>query len=531
MRGKKFLFALGLLLAGIVGLMVTGREAGEAVLAYAPLPKPNASSTIFLPFVSQTYTTTPAPLWRFGIDKLRRALTEYDTQDVAHLRLGWYVDFGISGAPVSALGIKEYMPTVRVKQLKDLGNGTPVSCCITCTTYLNSYTISPATSTIQSTAIARPGMTWIIGNEMDRIDWGNTNSANGLLWCASQDEMLPEMYATVYHDIRELILAADPTAKFAIGALVQASPLRIQYLDRMWHAYQTQYATTMPIDVWNIHVYVFNETPCSVDPANCWGADVPTGFAGAPGYLQYKIRDHKDFTLAWQMIVNLRTWMQQHGQQNKPLITTEYGVLFDHWVWDIANPPVTNPIFTPTAIRDSFMYPSFNAFLNQTSATIGMPADGNRLMQRWAWWSMDYDEGFCEQNPDPPYNWAYYQHNSSNLFGSGLGIANPPSGCVPPTKGATAFHSFWTQYVWALPAGAAQPYAPVSAPVARSQEASTAPAMKNLAPAAMCPADTALRAQIVNDLARRGAAGDRSTAAMLSKFTAGARVCASSSVR
>lgn len=113
----------------------------------------------------------------------------------------------------------------------------------------------PDESTIQASARANPGSLWLIGNEMDRLDWPG----------GRQDEMLPELYAVAYHEMRSLIRAADPTARIAIGGIIQPTPLRLLYLDRVWDAYIRTYGSEMPVDVWNIHAFLLQEE------RNAWG--------------------------------------------------------------------------------------------------------------------------------------------------------------------------------------------------------------------------------------------------------------------
>ena len=91
----------------------------------------------------------------------------------------------------------------------------------------NAYQGTPSISNSATIAHQRPGMTWIIGNEMDRVD-GTTS--NGV--CSRQDDMLPELYAQVYHDYYYAIKAADPTANVAIGGMVEFTNLRQQYLKK-----------------------------------------------------------------------------------------------------------------------------------------------------------------------------------------------------------------------------------------------------------------------------------------------------------
>lgn len=405
------------------------------------------TNQIFLPLVLKNYVA-PDPLWRFGAAKTRRGLTSYDSYGMASMRFGWYVDFTVTANPSTPYGM-EYVPTVRIKQLKVTGGGSDTNCCVTCaykTPY--EYSVSPSVSQIQSVASSHPGMTWLIGNEMDRVDYG---SGSG---CGHQDEMLPELYAQAYHDLYSAIKSADSTAQVAIGGMVEFTDLRSQYLDRVWAEYSrlsTLYnwdSPTMPVDIWNIHLYVLQEVKGS------WGADIPPGFNETSGEL-YTILDNKDFTKAWAQIVSLRTWMQEHGQQNKPLIITEYGVLWPAWLYCDDYPDTSGCPFTPEQVRDSFMYPSFDAFLNQTDANIGYPADGYRLVQRWNWFSVDYDLGNCGD-----YSGTFYfnEYLGGSLFNSGLPLSDP--NCLPPPEGITSLGTFWKQYVQNLPVGSTKPYAP-----------------------------------------------------------------------
>jgi len=436
-----------------------------------------STNRIFLPLVLKNYTA-PAPLWRFGVAQVRRELTSYDSYSMVSMRFGWYADFQATDGASLPYGM-EYVPLLRVKQWKLQNDGTTWTQCRAAVQADNydphyvtplgvtpyAYTVSMTQSQIQAMAINRPGMTWVVGNEIERQDWLDSGGN-----CNRQDEMLPEAYAQAYHDIYLTIKNVDPTAQVAIGGLIEFTDLRRQYLDRVWNEYLTRYGTTMPVDVWNIHVYVLQEVKGS------WGADIPAGFSQTSEAI-YTIEDNKDFNKAWQMVVNLRTWMNQHGERNKPLITNEYGV----------NMPPDYPGFSAPEVRDSYLYPSFNNFLNTTNADTGYPADGNRLMQRWNWWSLDYDDGDCDGS-------SYLQFFGGALFNSGLG----PSGggtCAYPAKGIAALGTYWSQYVAALPAGSAKPYASVQSP-ALSLAQTTLPALPTYMPASPdCPASQRVRLQ------------------------------------
>lgn len=408
-----------------------GRMGASPIVASQP-PESERTAALqpmaYLPLLNKDYTL-PAPLWRFGAAIARRSLEEYSPEEMVGLRLGWYVNWTVSPNAPRPYGM-EYVPIVRVKQWKLRRDGSPdapstwTTCCVGCP-YVEvsghyTYTVSPNATVIRAAAQASPGMLWVIGNEIERIDWGEG-------YCSRQDEILPELYAEAYHDIRQIILGADPTAQIAIGGVVEATPLRLEYLDRIWHAYQQKYATAMPVDVWNVHAFVLREKRGE------WGAEIPAGLSATEGML-YDVKDNKDFSLAWAQIRAMRAWMKDKDQQDKPLIITEYGV----------NMPPHFDGFSPEDVRDSFMYPSFDHFLNGTDTELGYPADGYRLVQRWNWYSLDDDSGYFDENGE------YRQYYNGNLFYSGYG--GNPIGIAPLGR-------YWQSYVQDLPA---EPYAPYS---------------------------------------------------------------------
>jgi hypothetical protein len=211
-------------------------------------------------------------------------------------------------------------------------------------------------------ATAHPGSLWLIGNEPD------------VVW---QDNSTPEEYAAGYHTVYAALKAADPTSRIAIGGVSQPTPLRLQYLDRVLAAYQDQFGAPMPIDVWNVHNFILNEQHGS------WGVDIPPGFAVAAGTL-HTIDQHDDMQIFRQQIIAFRQWMAAHGYRDKELIVSEYGILM----------PLDYG-FDTARVRD-FMNGTFDFFLTATNNSIGLPGDGNRLVQRWCWFSLsdsDYPSG------------------------------------------------------------------------------------------------------------------------------------------
>ena len=187
----------------------------------------------------------PSPTDRFGItadgDK------PIGLYDVSPLAAGRYLDWRASLNPLQPSGMRYYQ-MVRVTE--------------------NGYYIAstPRDATFSQIVLANPGATWIIGNEAD------------LIW---QDNVTPEAYARQFHNAYTAIHAIDPTARFVSTGLAQVSRLRLAWLERVWNTYRTLYGTDLPVDMWNIHTYVFREMNQE------WGFQLPTGIPNAVGYSDY----------------------------------------------------------------------------------------------------------------------------------------------------------------------------------------------------------------------------------------------------
>ncbi|MGB1251835.1 MAG: LysM peptidoglycan-binding domain-containing protein [Candidatus Promineifilaceae bacterium] len=211
---------------------------------------------------------------------------------------------------------------------------------------------------------ANKGETWIVGNEMD------------VIW---QDNVTPERYATLYHNLYQAIKKQDPTANVAIGAIATPTPLRQAYLDLVLAAYQTQYGVSMPIDVWTIHTYILREE------RNSWGAEIPPGMPSINEGMLYEIDDHGDVQEMTRLIGDFRQWMANKGYQDVPLLITEMGILMPA---DFGFPP---------EVVSQYMHTLLSYLLNTKSAQTGYPQDGNRLVQQWFWFSIS-DEQFAVSN-------------------------------------------------------------------------------------------------------------------------------------
>lgn len=212
---------------------------------------------------------------------------------------------------------------------------------------------SPDLPAIRQMAAAHPGALWLIGNEPD------------VVW---QDNATSEQYATTYGILYPVIKAADPTALVAIAGVSQPTPLRMAYLDRILAAYRAQYGAPMPVDVWNVHAFILREERGS------WGVGIPPGMAVEAGAL-YEIIDHDNLAIFKQQIVDFRRWMAERGFRDQPLIVSEYGVLM----------PASYGF--PADRVAGFLIDTFDFFLTGRDLETGYPADDNRLVQAFCWYS------------------------------------------------------------------------------------------------------------------------------------------------
>jgi hypothetical protein len=198
-----------------------------------------------------------------------------------------------------------------------------------------------------------PGRLWLVGNEPDVIWQGNST---------------PAEYARAYHDIYLALKEADPSSQVAIGGISQVTPLRLRYLEEVLAAYEAAHGQPMPVDVWNVHLAILREERGS------WGVDIPPGLPDDSGIL-YEIEDHANVEILKEQVVTFRRWMAERGLRDKPLIVTEFSVLM---------PPDYG---FPFEVVKDFMLDAADYLMTATDGDFGYPADGNRLVQRWAWYS------------------------------------------------------------------------------------------------------------------------------------------------
>lgn len=382
----------------VVGILAASTGTPTTWAAPAAADSDDAATSVYLPITSRQEPL--ANRMGFGVTyDPSGGEAVVDFPNSSQLRAGLYLDWATRGNPARPDGI-EYVQMVRVHQKLECGDRwhwDRAACpYVQPTDTENSYNFWPSESVIVATAKANPGSLWMIGNEMERKDWLDCGPRDAAGNCISpksigQDEILPETYAIAFHQIHGIIKAADPTAQVAIGGVIQATPLRLEYLTRIWDYYQDRYGADMPVDVWNFHSFVLPEK------LNERGADIPVGLSATEGMYNnldscninkaatdtrpYSCKIHIDIGVLDQQVRALRQWMKDRGQQQKPLINSEYGALYPNVFIGIdAN---------DSAAIHNFMVGTFDYFLNTKDCDLGWAADDCRLVQRWVWYSLE----------------------------------------------------------------------------------------------------------------------------------------------
>ena len=278
---------------------------------------------------------------RFGVWAVGRRIDSYD---VGRLHAGWYTTWTVEEEPPHPAG----MTLVQLVRISADGPEADAAC-----------SGCPTWDEVRTIAQLNPGSLWLIGNEPDR-----------------QDYVHADRYAELYHDFYTFLKAEDPTCQLAIGGVVQPTPIRLQYLDMILDAYESLYGELMPVDVWNTHNYVLRERRWNPGCLDCWGCDIPPGIPIDSGML-YNVEDHDNLDYWTGHLTSMRQWMRDRGYRDRPLIVSEFGILMpEFYGYDYAR------------VRD-FMLATFEWMRTASDDDIGYPADGNRLVQAWAWYNLD----------------------------------------------------------------------------------------------------------------------------------------------
>jgi len=232
---------------------------------------------------------------------------------------------------------------------------------------------APPGDALRQVVLANPGALWLVGNEPE---------------CIYQGRRTPQEYAEIYHTYYVFLKALDPTCQVAVGGVVQPTPLRLQWLDQVLEHYLVRYAQPLPVDVWNIHNQILQEK------RGQYGCDIPVGLEADTGML-YPWWENDSLERFKEQVWAFRRWMAGRGQRDKPLIISEYGVVYPSRWFDTLGAPGGD------ARVCAFMDGTFDFLLSATDADTGCPSDGNRLVQCWAWlslnlptWQQDPNNGF-----------------------------------------------------------------------------------------------------------------------------------------
>jgi len=279
-----------------------------------------------------------SPRQRFGVGLATALLghPEFPAQIADYgraeeLGFGWYSDWAVRTAPQHPEGI-EYAQLLYTKRWP------------------------PSWSRISRVIDANPGALWIIGNEPET---------------RGQGEHTPEAYARIYHEAYQHIKTRDPACRIAIGGVVMPTPLRLEWLDRCLDAYRAAYGEPLPVDVWNIHVQILQEDRWG------WGCGVPYGLEDNVGR-RYEIIDNCDPVIFEELVETFCQWLVEHGERDKPLIISEYGVLMPSSYLPGGDQAVL-----------TFMEGTFDFMLSSRDPNLGYAADDYRLVQRWMWFSLN----------------------------------------------------------------------------------------------------------------------------------------------
>ena len=214
---------------------------------------------------------------------------------------------------------------------------------------------------------AYPGGIWIVGNEPDTT-------------YETQDNLIPEVYAQRFLEISAIIRGYDPEALVGFAPIVQPSPARIYYLERVVAEMNsllegTEITISSTFDLWTIHAFLLNET-------GGWGTGLPTGVDLSdldgdhqPLELDYRYDTHS-IVLFSELIINFRQWVYDQGLGDKPLWITEYGSLMPTSI-------------VPESETIEYMIDTFDFLLSSKNPVSGYALDDNRLVQKWFWYSLN----------------------------------------------------------------------------------------------------------------------------------------------
>ncbi|MBX3011857.1 MAG: hypothetical protein KF832_10150, partial [Caldilineaceae bacterium] len=321
---------------------------------------------------AQSCPLYPSPHQRMGFNVALDGGLTINDYDTVRLGAGWYHDYSRRVNPAHPGGILYH------QMIRGNGRTTPAL-------------IQQLLNQIAPMVDANPGVVWILGNEPDRY---------------GQDGLTATQYAQFYHDVYYFIKQRDPSSRIAIGGIVQPTPIRLRYLDLVLTEYQRLYGESIPVEIWDIHNFIL--------PEKCeWGASIPPGLEAYQNEgiaCPATLNDHGNIEIFKQQLRTFRQWMKDRGYQDRPLIISEYGILLSKYHG-----------YYYERVRD-YMLASFNFMLNTKDTATGYPADDYRLVQEFAWFSLNYYE--FDLSTYFGLNGNLFDHNSRQIMPLGVDFAN-----------------------------------------------------------------------------------------------------------
>lgn len=207
--------------------------------------------------------------------------------------------------------------------------------------FTGAHTMKPAALAELSTRAERyPDDTlFVIGNEIGHPP--------------QNDRRTPEQYARDFAACRDALSAVNRTFRFSVGALIlsDAPPGTdyvgatdgYDYLNRVLGAWQRDYGDLLPADFFAATSHVLEGDGTSVE-------------------------------VLGRQIVRFRRFLYDRGLSDRGVIITEYGVAIGD---------------SDSEARESFLVDATHLLSTARDSTIGCPADGELLVQRFAWFNAD----------------------------------------------------------------------------------------------------------------------------------------------
>ena len=145
------------------------------------------------------------------------------------------------------------------------------------------YLITPhyADADLENAVRSNPGQWWLIGNEPND---------------PFQDNMSPQAYAAFYHRGLAQVCRLDPSARVVPAGIAGAD---WEWAGAFRESYLDQYGRYPPLDAWNIHNYI-------LEPEH----------------------DQLDLEEFQRRVLSFREWMARIGDEQLPLLLTEFGALY-----------------------------------------------------------------------------------------------------------------------------------------------------------------------------------------------------------